>query len=187
MSFLAIFSTINTAKADSVTKTISFDSNPFGLAFDSINGKVYVTSQNPGTLSVIDGSTNTIEDSVSLGVPQAIAFDSANNRLYITSPQGAASDPVFVIDPSTIKLLHAVFVGKDPFGIAVDAADNKIYVSNLHSDSVSVIDGSTDKVIKTIPVGHFPFGVAFNSVNGDVYVANQGSDTISVVDSSTDM
>jgi len=45
---------------------------------------VYVTNQNSGTLSVIDGTINEVIDTIKVIQPYEMAVDSRNNKVYIT-------------------------------------------------------------------------------------------------------
>jgi YVTN family beta-propeller protein len=60
LSLSAIYSGIGTANADSVIATIGVGSTPVGVAFDSINGNLYVTNFSDNTVSVISGKTHTV-------------------------------------------------------------------------------------------------------------------------------
>ena len=47
---------------------------------------MYVTNQNSDNVSVIDTTTNTVIDTISVGdTPFAIAYDSTNHRMYVTN------------------------------------------------------------------------------------------------------
>ena len=83
------------------------------------------------------------------------------------------------------RVIGTIPVETSPIGVAYNAKNGDMYVTNFDSGTVSVIDSSTNTVTKTIPVGTLPRGVAYNGKNGDMYVANEGSGTVSVIDSST--
>jgi YVTN family beta-propeller protein len=88
---------------------------------------------------------------------------------------------VYVIDGQTNKVTDTISVGQGPVGIAYDANNGNVFVSDINSDTVSVIDSTTNTVIGTIPVGNGLRGIVFNPNNNDTYVANQGSNTVSVI------
>jgi YVTN family beta-propeller protein len=48
------------AWADSVIKTITVGTGPYGDLFDPANGNIYVANVGSNSVSVIDGSTNTV-------------------------------------------------------------------------------------------------------------------------------
>jgi YVTN family beta-propeller protein len=90
-----------------------------------------------------------------------------------------------VIDGSTNRVVATITGMTFPYGIAIDSATNKVYVSNLKGNAVSVIDGATNQVIATIAVGADPAGVRINSTANLLYVANNLGGTISVIDTTS--
>ena len=53
--------------ADSIIKNIPMDNIPTGVTFNPSNGYTYVTNVDSNTVSVIDGSTNTVIDTIPVG------------------------------------------------------------------------------------------------------------------------
>jgi len=113
--------------------------SPRGIAFNWVNGYVYVANSKDNTVSVISGTTvtNTIacSGSASLSNPTAVAFDIVNGYIYVTN-NGAGT--VSVIS-GTSCVGSSVKVGNYPNGIAVDSTNGYIYVSNSNDNTVSVI------------------------------------------------
>src|SRR5579862_102922 len=75
-----------------VQATIHLDSSPRGVAVNPLTDDVFVALPNTGAVAVIDGRTNLVTDTISLGPntqPSAIAADSTRNVIYVThdSPQ----------------------------------------------------------------------------------------------------
>jgi len=130
---------------------------------------------------------------------------------YITNRY---SNSVSVIDTATNTVKATVDVGSNPFGVAVNSARTKAYVTNLYDEddasalsekiatksalstkteehiatgegTVSVIDMSTNTVTATVTVGIEPYGVAITPDGTKVYVTNMGSNTVSVIDAET--
>ena len=83
-----------------------------------------------------------------------------------------------VIDGAT-NGTATVNVGVRPFGVAVNAVTNKIYVANVcgndpncaSSGTVTVIDGATNQTA-TVNVGVYPFLLAVDSATNKTYVVN---------------
>ena len=77
-------------------------------------------------------------------------------------------------------------VGQNPVAVAIDQADDTVYVVNLSGDSVSVINNKTGTVTSTItfPAGSGPIGIAVDDTGtnaGLVYVANESELLVSVI------
>src|SRR5262252_8305663 len=78
-------------------KTLSVGSNPITAATNPVTNKTYVLNRLcdplpcsvPGTVSVIDGATNTQTATVTVGItPAWIAVNSATNTIYVPNKCG---------------------------------------------------------------------------------------------------
>ena len=66
--------------------TIPVGNAPNAIAYDSRNGDLYVSSTNDNSVSVIDGSSNTVVATIPVGnVPYAITYDPNNGDLYVAN------------------------------------------------------------------------------------------------------
>jgi YVTN family beta-propeller protein len=166
--------------------------NPSGVAIDPATNYLYVTIYNfdgsgsgATSVKVLDGTAGTVLGSVTPSAPPwLIDINPTTHRAYVTESGPFGGNNVDVIDITTASsptLVAAVPVGADPYGVAVDATDNLVYVSNYGGNTVSVIDGLSNTVRQTIPVGSNPQGVAFNPAAASAYIANGGSNTMSVI------
>jgi YVTN family beta-propeller protein len=136
---------LETAWADSVINNIHLGDDPITVAFDPANGYTYVTNADLGTVSVIDGSTNTVIKNIRVGwSPLGVAFNPANGYIYV------AAGTVSVIDGSTNTVIKDIPVGLQPSTVVFDSGSGYIYVANQYSHTVSIIDSSTNTVIDTI-------------------------------------
>jgi YVTN family beta-propeller protein len=95
--------------------------------------------------------------------------------LGTTATYAAHNDP---------EVIATIPVGGDPRWVAVNAATNRIYVTDRVNKLV-VIDGATNAVTANVTVGAGPSGVAVNPVTNRIYVMNTSDDTLSVVDGAT--
>jgi YVTN family beta-propeller protein len=70
--------------------------DPFGVAVDPVTNTVFVANSDDGTVSVIDGATNTVAATVSVGgfLPW-ISLDPVSHALYVA----AVRDNLSVITP----------------------------------------------------------------------------------------
>jgi len=101
---------------------------------------------------------------------------------------GLAAPPVqaqSVAATSTLAVITTIGVGSNPQGVAVNDADDTVYVTNFGSGNVSVINGRTGTEDDTITVGSGPSGVAVDQGDDTVYVTNFSDDTVSVINGLT--
>lgn len=71
--------------------------------------------------------------------------------------------------------------GPQAWGIAVNPATHRVYLTNDRSASVSVFDGVTNTASGTAGVGPYPWDVDVSPVTNRVYVTNYYSDTVTVL------
>ena len=161
------------------------------LSIDEINNKIFVVNGNflrtslhdLGNVSVIDGSTNKIIDTIAVGdSPRGITFDKNNNKIYVANQ---LSNNISVIDLKTNKIVTLSVDGGRPIEILFNSFNNHIYFTDGFQSAVSVIDGSTNKIIDTIAIDDTPNGLSLNLQNGDVYVTKGFKNEVSVIDGST--
>ena len=111
-------------------------------------GDIYVSNNCSGNVSVINSSTDTVIDTITVGNgPEGVAVSPTGpdaGDIYVANFGGGTGDSVSVINPSTDTVIATVTVGDSPIGVAVsptgpEAGD--IYVTNFTlSNNVSVIE-----------------------------------------------
>ena len=78
---------------------------------------IYVTNDNDNTVSVIDGKTNSVVNTVHVGKnPDDITVNSNTNMIYVDN---VGSNMTSVIDGKTNALVTTVR-GHEPYGVAVN-------------------------------------------------------------------
>lgn len=102
----------------------------------------------------------------------------------------AEAGTVSVVDLAQKKMIATITVGRHPTALALDAAENRLYVANTNDDSISVIDTATRAVISTISLKPFSsevYGIAPTAVTIDkprnrLLIACGGINAIAVYD-----
>ena len=153
--------------------------NPIGVVFDPLNGYIYFVGGSSNSVIVVNGSTNSIVDTIPVGrEPQDAAFSPINGFVYVTNQ---LHNSVTVINGTTDRIVANLSVGDGPIGLAVDSANGLVYVANFASNNVSVINATTDRTVANLIVGSDPIGVAFDPASGTMYVMNSLSNNITVI------
>ena len=164
-----------------------------------------------GTVSVIDGSSNAVIDTVAVGAsPNAVVVNSVTNKIYVTNSCGGdptctapySQGTATVIDGATDHT-QSVNVGIYPLGLDVNTATNKVYVANqcgndpncASTSSMTVIDGATLGTTNVAVGGSFAISLAVNAVTNKIYLAascagapscqGEPNGTVSVIDGAT--
>jgi len=159
--------------------TITVDTIPYALIWNSTNNKVYCANYYSDDVTVIDGTNNSVIITIPVGdYPRALVWNSANNKVYCANE---GSSDVTVIDGANNSVITTIPVEYGPWALAWNSTNNKVYCANDVSNNVTVIDGATDSVITTIAVGDGPHTLCWNSIQNRVYVANELVSSISVL------
>lgn len=184
--------TIINGSTDVAIENLSVDSNSAGIAFDPLNGDIYVADPGPyGTndnLSIINGSTNRfIGSGLEVGsYPLGVTVDTENGLVYVAN---AGSNDVTVINGADNLEVTDLPTGSDPYTPLYDPATGDIYVANSDSDNLTVINGTTDSTVGTgiaLPAGTGPWGLAVDPRGGDLFVGGWTSGNLTVVNPATD-
>ena len=75
--------------------------------------------------------------------------------------------------------------GKKPYGVAVNGADDTVYVTNFDDSSLSIIDGQT-LGSRRLGVGPQPLGIAVNQSDDTVYVGEVQDTNVRALNGRTD-
>ena len=151
-----------------VTATIPVGLRPIAVAVNPATNRIYVLNQccSPGSVSVIDGVTNSVVATAPVGgSPCQVAVNSQSNKIYVTN---SSNQSVTVIDGAT-NAATTVSVGSQPCALAVDSTSNKVYVANGDA-TVTVIDGASNNTA-TVTLAANPTHIAVNSVTHQVYIS----------------
>ena len=229
----------SSAGCDQMPVTVAVGAFDNAVAVDPVTNTVFVTNQDasPGTVSVIDGNScngtrpsgcgNQPIAAVPVGGgPSGLDVNPVTNTVYVANtgqdsnnndvPDG---NTLSVIDGATCNGLHTagcapvgtVPAGVSPAFVAVDPANNTVYVGDTydatvqfppsgagapaHEGAVSVVDGSTcdardpsgcgSQTPPQVTVGRDPIGLAYDASNHSIYVTNALDDTLSVVNATS--
>src|SRR5215469_17102089 len=187
--FMLVLLLPTSGHGQAVIATVAAGPAPEAVAINTVTNKIYVANYLGGTVTIIDGATNSTS-TIQVGAhPLAIAVNEVTNKIYVAErgsfpASGGDRGGITVIDGTsgaTTKVVDPnAFL---PRAVAVNQARNKIYVANnslyrtsFEPGNVTVIDGATDSTTTvTDPNAFTPIAVAVNSASNKIYVANVGN------------
>ena len=149
------------------------------MGVDPSTHTVYVANETDGTVSVIDGTTNTVTATIVVGSnPIGVGVDPSTHAVYIAN--GSLTDTVSVIDGTTNTVTATITVVSNPIAVGVDPSTHTVFVPSEGSD-MSVIDGTSNTVTATVAAGNGMRGVGVDPSTHIVYVSNVNVNTVSVI------
>lgn len=168
-------------KTNSIISTIQLSEGINLIAVNETTNKIYATNHRNFSVSVIDGSNDTVLSTVSLdSCPgncflTGIGINSSTNKIYLAGEPNNRISSLYAIDGSKDNLENKVVIFPQPVDDLIDRVlinpnANKIYISDL-SGNLSVIDGSTNNLINTLEVGldsvnDLAFNISTNKIYG---------------------
>ena len=157
--------------------TFPVGSYPFGVAYDPVNGLLYVSNFGSSNISVVDPTSNRVVAWVPVyyGVGP-LAVDTSTGTVYASDSVAT----VWGINSSTNQVQWNIPLtdagcpyGCAPDPHAYDPANGDIYVTELVTNYVAAIH--LNRVVAAIPAGDGPNGGVYDSINGNIYIASEGS------------
>jgi YVTN family beta-propeller protein len=199
------------------TPAVPVGFRPWALTIDSVLHTVFVANNQDDTISAFNtltcdathrsGCTHRPDAAQSGKSPQAVITDPANGTIYaanftdntVSVIKAAGCDATRT--PGCRHQAPTARVGPGPDAIAVDRANDSLYVADAGGttvsgggNTVSVINAATcnarrrtgcGRPAAAIRVGSGPDGIAVDQAAGTVYVVNSGSGTVSVINAAT--
>jgi len=177
--------------------------------------QVYVTNERSGDVTVIDGATFKVVETIPVGKrPRGIHASPDGRTVYVATsgtpieapPQlDANGNPVFqrdqddeddvkadksadgigVLDVATRKVTRRIKVGSDPEEFDLSADGRHLYVSNEDVKTASSVDIATGKVEKIVSLSQEPEGVAVTPDGKRLFVTCETGGDVFVVDIAT--
>ena len=148
------------------------------VAVDSDTNKVYVTNHVAGTLTVLDGRTSSILNTIELGQkPYGLGMNTDTKILYVARE---FDNKLVVVDGSSDKIVTEIELEK-PYDIAVNSQTDKVYVTSDGAHFLAVVDGKSNQIEKTFPVKN-PCGLAVNEATNKIYVTSESENIVHVFD-----
>ncbi len=161
--------------------------------------RIYVSNEISGDLSIIDGTTLEVVQTVPLGKrPRGIHASPDGKFVYVAlsgsppAPPGVdestlpppdhSADGIGVFDIAQNKLVRILKAGSDPENFDVGHDGKMIFVSNEDASGISFIDIAAGGLTKTIKTGEEPEGVTVSPDGKLVYSTNEEDGTVSVTD-----
>jgi YVTN family beta-propeller protein len=189
--------------------TVAVGEVSYEIVVDSATHTAYVTNSSSYTVSVIDtrncraGNTagcSQTPATVKVGVePLGITLDDATHTVYVANVH---DNTLSLIDTRTCQAadttgcgaaMPTVATGESPRGVAIDPANETLYVADVADKTVAILDASTCRASDTsgcgqtpkfVSVGTSPDAIAISPDDRTVYVANLDDNTVSLIDTS---
>ncbi|MGG7508748.1 putative Ig domain-containing protein [Plantibacter sp. YIM 135249] len=149
------------------------------LAVDESRRRVYVADLATNRVTVIDGSTDAIIDTIAVDQPGSLAMDSSTGTLYIGSYQNKR---IIAIDPMSGAEL-AAFSDTRPAMLTVDEEHGLLYAPHrsVAKDELIVLDATTLEPVDRVELDASPYETAIDPSTQRLFTTKLYSTALTVV------
>lgn len=178
------------------SRRLPVGSNPVGVVTYETASIAYVANRGSGTISIINlEGMQTIDLVQTARQPLSVALDEPGDRIYVGHYVTDFYDPYSLDAPlqvvqlstgetlATIPGLGNVF----PWGMAVDRANSRLFVSRTYAAKIAVVDTVSNAVSTEVWLGFLPRALVLDSARSRLYISGMfmSDRGIAVVDTNT--
>ena len=155
-----------------------------------VAGRVFVTNENGGDISVIDVATQKVVATIPVGKrPRGIRLSRDGSQVFVAlsgspiappgvdentlPPPDKKADGIGIVSVKDLKLERIIRGGSDPEQLAVSSDGSHLFVANEDVGEANVINVEDGKVRSTFNVGGEPEGVELRPDGKVVYVTSE--------------
>jgi YVTN family beta-propeller protein len=161
---------------DTVVATVNVGDLPYVLAVNPVTNKIFVSNTFSNAITLIDGATNATS-TIKAGSADSIVIDTKRDRAYLIGWEGTS---LTVLDSKPAIIGKVPMGGMHLWGMDVDEAAGKLYVTRAGKAELAIVDESSGSVTN-IATGATPCAVALNPATHLIYVANHEDDAVTVI------
>ena len=145
--------------------------------------RIFVSNEKDNTITVLDGATLTIQQTVAVGArPRGIVLSKDGRSLYICTSD---ADHIEVLDLASLTVMRTLPSNPDPEYMALSADGRTLYVANEDNSQVSVLDVAKGAITSEIPVGVEPEGMAVSPDGRTVLCTSETTSMAHFIDAAT--
>jgi len=165
--------------------SVAVGNEPHIVVVNPVTNKVYMTSPQSGTMTVIDGTTNIPKtvyttSNQSFSEPWSLAINTNTNTIYVGNQQ---TEDISVFNGDADFITGSIPTTSYSDQLLVDPRTNRLY--SLNEYVLQVIDGNTNTTVSSLTPCYLPRSMALNSTLNKLYVTNCEDYSYSVVNTST--
>ena len=164
--------------------TINVGKLPSEVTFANDGSKVYVANTKDGSVSIINPSTKSVIQTVSVGVMPVGAWPASNGKMYADNE---GSQTVSEIDVLTNSVTATINLGFKPGYVAYNSSNSELWVTDATNGKVVyyTLVATVWTNQGNITTGTDAHAITFSADGSKAYVTNQGANSVSVINISS--
>lgn len=162
-----------------VVKRLKADDDADAVVFDPVSGHVFVVDGDPGRLTVIDPTSDSVIASPTLGSKLEYAVAGGDGKLYVNS---AEKHEIVRLDTGTnqVDAHWPMPACERPHGLAIDATTHLLF-SGCANSTLTIVNTQSGTVVGNVPIGKGNDAVVFDSRRKLILSSNGQDGTLSVI------
>jgi YVTN family beta-propeller protein len=154
---------------------------PHGITWLPGTGRVAVTTEGSGTLTIVDVESRSVVAAIPTGqrTSHQVSVTPDGRRAFVAN---IGSGSVTVINLETLATLRSISTGSGAEGVAVSPNGKEVWVTNRAENTVTILDAGTLETLTTLPSAEFPIRVVFTPGGDRALVTNARSAQLRVFD-----
>jgi YVTN family beta-propeller protein len=158
---------------------------PDAIMYDAYSDRIFSFNGESNNSSVIDPKTLTQVGTVALGGGPEFAVADGKGKIYNNLED---KNSLNVIDSKALKVIknYPLTPCGGPTGLALDAANQRLFTVCRENKGVSVVDINTGKVTATLPIGAGVDAVAYDAETKLIFCSNGDGTTTIIKQKSAD-
>jgi len=175
-SFISIFDGANNNFIDSVNGM----DNIFGMCYNKLNNRVFVSSFSNNCIRVIDGMTNELISTININWPRQVF--SFKNKIYCGTDYSLIS--IKADNYSYNEIPPTINFAGNKWTFTGDEELNRIFLVNAGIDKVFVIDYNSNQYYCEpieLPLDSKPMDIVYNKEDDKIYIVDIGPGQISIL------
>jgi YVTN family beta-propeller protein len=167
----------------------------YNIVYDPADGNLYTSNFGDGTVSVINGTTEVVVGSFTVGVyPEGLTVDTRRNILYVANdgnPYGVYNQYGFYYEDSSVSIVNlttdrtirTVAVALSADGAEYDPASDDVFIAA--GTQIPIFSASSQNQSRTLVIGASPDATLYDPANGMLYVTDLSNYCVWVIDVAT--
>ena len=165
-----------------IIKTIEMKGkDPDAIIYDSFSNCIYAFCGSSNNVNVINVKNDSVIKTIPLEDNPEFAVSDNKGKIYVNI-EGKSEIAVIKTDSFKVSSYWPLGTCKEPTGIAIDAYNERLYVTSHNEGILAVVNYTNGKVVSTLPIGKKTDAVILDETSPQhLILCSNGDGTLSII------
>jgi DNA-binding beta-propeller fold protein YncE len=145
--------------------------------------KIYVALRDLDAVAIVNGTTSAVSFVSVCHSPRKLAIDTSQPKLFVLCSESDSISAITLNASGSFVSQTLLATDKYPSAMALDAGNNRLYVTNLNSNTVLSLNATTNALVSRATVHEQPYDVELNTATNTISIGHQSSRYITQITS----